>query len=271
MIESNEFTIIYFDYGFYTENKSKIQKLRMLHGLKWNQSKVKIGIHYDEILSAYELFGMNDKIIKDENLKGRTGSVGIWENTVSDDAIKIIMFDKKNEDEHLPILLVYKGSEEEFYKKLIELCVGLGCTLAKVVEIDGKFEELFKRKLNVELVEKLKNVELSKATMKENFINKIEEFKRHGHKFSDSFVAEWIKCIYKYGYYSMNDLLNEIKNKKRLDGDNMIHSGYIIQDKSKDNVIREDASKTLATFSNNAIMFKKRIFTVRMKKNIMEN
>jgi hypothetical protein len=278
MNDSNEFTTFYFDYNIYNSNKIKLKKIINNYGMKWNNGKMKLEISWDELLESFKFFKCDDKIISDKNLVGRTGSVGLWES--SKEAVKIITIDKKDESEHLPVLLVHRGEEGEFYKDFIKTCVPLGCEIGKIVETEEGFEVLFKKRINVDLVEKLGNIELNKDTMKENFMNKIEELKKHGHEFSDDFVVGWIRCIYKYGYYSLNDLLAEIGNRKRLEGDNMIHN-----DLAQDNIHQASflhtttnehkpddnaAGDSSPVAPPNLSVFKKKTFIIKMKKNVTE-
>src|SRR3970282_2115135 len=98
-----DFTTIFFNYGVYSENKVRLKRMMNVNGFKWNNSKMKLGLSDDEIVNAFKFFKVDNRIIDDKNLIGRSGSVGVWE--VGENAIKIIMLDKKNEEEHLPVLL----------------------------------------------------------------------------------------------------------------------------------------------------------------------
>jgi len=208
-----ELTMIYFNYNIYNANKVKVKNIISKYGLSWQASKMKLGLPHEIILEAYKLFKIDDKISKDENLKGRSGSVGLWSNEKF--SVKIIMFDKKTEDEHLPVLLVFKGIEtSEFYHDLMAYCANLGCTISKIVEVDGKYEEIFRKRINIELVNDLNSVSGTKKVLCNMFDNHINNT-GHG-KFSDSFIAKWKECIKKYGNYTFRDLINEmIENEKK--------------------------------------------------------
>lgn len=249
-----EFTVIYYDYGLYSSNKVKIKRIMSNHGLKWNASKY-VEHNIEETVNSFKIFGYIDKINNDDNLKNRTSSSGIWES--SSEAIKAIMLEKRNEEEHLPVMLIFKGTEgSDFYTEFVNYCVKLGCWVSKVVQEDDKFTEIFKKRINIELVEKLNNIQLSKSSMKENFLNKISEYKKHGHDFSDTFINGWQDCIQKYGYYSLKDLLNEIEKKNELKND---VSKNEVQGK---NVAECQPS---AMLSNNERVFTKKKFTIKMK------
>ncbi len=211
-----EYTTIYFDYGIYHSKKVKVKKIISSYGLLWNHGKIK-DLSVDEMLKVFEVFKCGDKTKNDNNLRSRAGSSGVWKS--GNNSVKIIMFNKVREDEHLPVLMIVKGESNIFYQKFIKYVVGLGCEVGKVVESeDGKFEEIFKKKINVELVEKLNNVELIKESIKNNFLCHMEELKRHGVGMSESFIKGWIDCIYKYGEYTFNMLIQEIEKKnKKID------------------------------------------------------
>ncbi len=202
-----EYTIIYFGYGTYSLNKESVRKIINDNGLVWNENKIKTDLPFEDILNVYKTFKIDDKIINDTNLIGRLGSVGIWNN--SENAIKIIIFSKKDKDGSLPVLLIFKGDEtSSFYKTFIKYCISLGCTISKVVEDDGKFKEVFRKRINIELISNLDNDEETKKVLIELFKLTID----HGYiKFSDSFLSKWKECINKYGNYRMSDLSLEIE------------------------------------------------------------
>ncbi len=210
----SEFTVIYFDYGVYSNNKIKVKKIMSDNGLKWNFKK-NLDLGPEEVLNNFEIFGRLDKISDDKLLNGRKGSQGVWES--EENAIKAVMIEKKSEDEHLPVLMIFKGNETgEFYKKFIGYCIGLGCTIAKVVEEEGKFLKIFEKRVNIELVSRLDSVEGSKSVMKEMFLNRIDELSGIGYKFSSSFIEGWKECISKYGFYTTKELYDEIEKNNEL-------------------------------------------------------
>lgn len=226
-----ELTIIYFDYNIYSPNKVKVKKIIKNYGLEWQESKMKLGLSNKVIIEAYTLFKIEDKIIKDQNLKERTGSVGLWSN--DDFAVKIIMFDKKSEDEHLPVLLVFKGLEaSEFYHELMAYCASLGCTISKIVEVEGKYEEIFRKRINIELVNDLNSVEGSKKVLCEMFDSNIANVS-HGH-FTDEFITKWKECIQKYGKYTFKDFVKEMELKNEKEKEENVTKVESIEKKSNE-------------------------------------
>lgn len=221
-----EFTTIYFDYGIYSPNKVKLKKIISEYRLKWIPSKMKLGISNEELFKAFKFFKVDNRVVNDENLKGRNGSVGIWES--SSEAIKIIMIDKKEDSEHLPVLLVYKGIEtSEFYQKFIQACIKLGCEVGKIIETEKGMEEIFKKRINIDLVNKLDSVEGTKEVMKEMFQNQINSMSNVGHLFSDDFIREWKKCIEKYANYTREMLYAEIRKVNDEKKINKLHEDSV--------------------------------------------
>lgn len=217
-----DFTTVYFNYNVYTNNKIQLKKIISKHGLKWIPSKMKMGISWNEICEVAKFFKVEDRVIEDKNLVGRNGSTGMWES--SSEAIKIFMFDKKVDSEHLPVLIVYKRnivSEKSsiFYNEFVSECIKLGCEIGKLIEDEGKLQLIFKKRVNIELAARLDTVEGSKEVVKEMFINRISELGNIGYKFSSSFIEGWKKCIDKYGIYTDKMLYDEFDNinKKRED------------------------------------------------------
>jgi hypothetical protein len=197
-----DLTVIFFDYNLYHNNKVKVKKIISDYNLKWDNRKVKICLDNLHLVEAYKTFCIYDKISSDTNLTGRMCSVGMWSNDLF--AVKIIAFEKDNDTEHLPTLLVIKGEENnEFYRSLITYCVGIGCTISKIVEIgsSGKYEEVFRRKLNVELMERLNTVSGNLELLELDFNS----------NYSRVFIDEWKRCIEKYGEYTLNNLTEEVK------------------------------------------------------------
>lgn len=189
-----EYTVIHFDYGSYLSNKVEVKKIISDHELIWKDTKVKIGLPYESILGIYKFFKIDDKLINDKRLVERTGSIGIWSNPES--AIKIVIFDKKNKEEQLPVLLIYKGTETcKFYREFMASCIRFGCTLSKVVENNNICEEIFRKQLNFELINSLNNDEENKRIIERNFTihNEIRG------NYSNDFIGKWKSCIQKYG------------------------------------------------------------------------
>ena len=207
---------IFFNYGIYSLNKENIKKIISDNGLRWNENKVKLELSYEDILDIYKLFKIEDKIINDKTLKDRIGSVGMWNDL--NNAVKIIIFSKKYDDEFPPVLLVFKGDETcSFYKTLIKYCVSLGCTISKIVELDGKFEEVFRKRINVELISALDNDEETKKMLINLF-----DFDISKSYFSDSFVIKWKECIKNWGLQTVNDLKIEIEKSNEMKKNNKI-------------------------------------------------
>lgn len=207
----NTYTTIYFDYNMYQPNKHKLENLRSEFGVLWNEKKRKDDVRYQEILDIFKLFKTENRIINDANLRNRRGAVGLWENRTN--ALKIIVFNPLA-NENPPVLLVYKGNEDEFYIDLIKMCINMGCEIGKLVEDENGIREVFKRKLSLEVIDKIQSSEESKETMKKLFDVRIYELQKHGYVFNNLFIEEWIRCINCYGYYNNNNLITEIKNEK---------------------------------------------------------
>lgn len=207
----NTYTTIYFDYNMYQPNKHKLENLRSEFGVLWNEKKRKDDVRYQEILDIFKLFKTENRIINDANLRNRRGAVGLWENRTN--ALKIIVFNPFA-NENPPVLLVYKGNEDEFYIDLIKMCINMGCEIGKLVEDENGIREVFKRKLSLEVIDKIQSSEESKETMKKLFDVRIYELQKHGYVFNNLFIEEWIRCINCYGYYNNNNLITEIKNEK---------------------------------------------------------
>lgn len=228
------YTVIYFDYGIYHINKVKVKKMISKYGLAWNKYKIK-DLSIDDIMSVYKTFFMIDKIDDDDNLKDRSGALGVWEFAGSGEAVKIIMFNKKREDEHLPVLMVYKGRNDEkeksnFYNEFIRYILELGCEIKEVsgdVGAGGVGSDIFdfkvvsRKKINLEIVSNLDTVEGRKKVEKDMFFNRIEMLMKAGYYFSDTFIVGWINCIDKFGNYGVRDLYKEIEQKNKRDDKNI--------------------------------------------------
>lgn len=236
--EVKEYTVIWFDYGLYNRNKRNLKKIRDEYGLVWNEGKI-TQLSWDEIIEAFKLFGMGDKISRDTELLERSGSAGVWQS--DNNHVKIIMFEKKNEEEHLPVLMVYKGNEGEFYKKYMGYCKDIGCEIAKIVDMgDGKFEEVFKKRINVELIGLLGDNVNIKEVLKKQFMVDIEFKREIGIVFSDEFVKGWVECIDRWGLYTDKMLYEEISkkyggNKENENGNNVreesVSKGVSVEEK----------------------------------------
>ncbi len=181
------------------------------YGLEWNESKL-TDLSHEDMKNTYKTFFYIDKFINDERLRDRSGMSGIWEKKDGSSAVKVVVFDKKNDSELLPVMMIYKGVEDEFYKKSVGWCIRWGCVLSKVTEIDGKFEEVFKkRKLDDSVVVKLKGMEESKDVMKKQFDDRIKILRDFGCEFDSEFIKEWNDMIETYGCYYNRDLSKEIE------------------------------------------------------------
>ncbi len=234
---TNSYITIYFGYGLYTNHKTKIKSIANKHGLRWDNSK-EIKLTAVQTYEVYEFFKQEDKINNDVNLKGRSSSSGIWMNSITGEALKIIGFEKRSSTEHLPIMLIYRGREGEFSTELLEYCIPLGCEIGKAIDIDGKIELVYKRRLQAE--ENETNISchedliVNKEVMKSNFLGRVMEVNRHKNeqeKYSTAFIAGWQKLIDKYGLYSykmLSDELEAVKTKVEV---------------PKDDPLREEISK----------------------------
>lgn len=205
----NTYTTVFFENGIYQPNKHKLQNLRSRFNIVWDESKLQENVPYGEILNIYSLFKVSNRIVNDVSLKDRKGAIGLWKN--DECALKIIVFDAY-EGESLPVLMVYKGDEEcEFYRVMMKMCIDLGCEIGRLEEDENGIREVFKRKLNKDVVDKLRSAEESKEVMSELFDVKINELVGIGYKFSDLFISEWKENIKGLGYYSDNDLKDDIE------------------------------------------------------------
>lgn len=212
----NSFTTIFFPINTYQSNKHKLQNLRIRFGVNWNDKKIKENIPYNDILNVYKLFKSENQIINDESLKNRQGATGLWSSET--DSLKIIVFNEIDEKESHPVLMIYRGCEEEFYRTLVKMCADIGCVIGKLVEDEnGNLIEVFKKQRSIEEVERIRSLESSKNVIKELFNNRISELKNFNCNLSDEFVRKWEKCIEAFGYYDIRNLLNEIGNNNEGD------------------------------------------------------
>jgi hypothetical protein len=157
---------------------------------------------YEVMVDIYKTFKIEDNIVGNVSIEGRSGSSGIWESP--NNAIKIIVFDKsEDENIHLPVLLVYKGNESVFYKEFILACIEVGCEISKVVEReDGEYEQIFRKKKNVKMIKLLNDESASRKIMINNFINRITVMKDEGITYSNDFVKGWKALINELGTYT---------------------------------------------------------------------
>lgn len=202
-----EYTVLWFDYELYHKNKVKVKAIISKYGLVWNTGKVKLMTN-EEMMESIHFFGLSKKIEEDSNLKGRGGSSGVWKSDKR--LIKIIMFEKRNIDEHLPVILIYKNTENEFSDSENEndmflgefvnycLSIGVSVSLMKKAE-EGKLEEIYEKKLNIDLIKDLNNIDKKKEVMINNFKEEMYLRRNCEHKFSDKFIDGWTECIRKYG------------------------------------------------------------------------
>ncbi len=207
-VEKKEFTVIWFDYGMYHSNKYGLKKIIHEYGLAWNEGKVKTDLDYEVLVDIYKVFRVENRVVGDKNIEDRSGVSGIWESR--ENVIKIIMFDKKDENEHLPVLMVYKGEESGFYKEFIRLCVNIGCEISKIVEGEnGEYDEIFKRKKNVLLYSMLSDEFSQRQLMIDGFLRRVKELEVVGNMTSKEFISGWKELINKYGTYTDKMLFSE--------------------------------------------------------------
>lgn len=205
-----EYTVIYFPNGLYFTNRNRLEKILNGNELVWNEMKV-VKLSPEDVLGVYIVFGYRDSIAGDVNLKRRSGSSEIWQKG-SDCFVKGVFFEKRSEDEQLPVLMIIKECEgSKFYSDFIKYCIGIGCTLSKVAEDRGKFKEVFKKRtLDDNLVKRFINSENTKDTMKEIFLNRISQFNSI-YKFDNGFIKEWLAMIEKHGKYYDKELYEKTK------------------------------------------------------------
>lgn len=210
--EKKEFTVIWFDYGMYHNNKYRLKKIIHGYGLVWNGGKVRNDLDYEVLVDIYKVFRVENRVVGDKKVEGRSGASGIWESMGN--AVKIIMFDKKNESEHLPVLMVYKGEESGFYKEFVRYCINIGCEVSKVVEGEnGEYDEIFKRKKNVLLYTMLSDEFSQRQLMIDGFLRRVKELEVIGNMTSKEFVRGWKELISKYGMYTDKMLFNELSSE----------------------------------------------------------
>lgn len=205
-----KFTIIYLENGMYHTNKDSIKEIIRRYGLIWNDTKLRSGMSYDLMVDIYKTFKIEDNIVGDKSLVGRGGSSGIWESSTN--AVKIIVFDKIVEDEHLPVLLVYKGDEGAFYKEFVVKCISVGCEVSKVIEkegSDGEYEQIFRKKKNIEMMLLLNDSFASRKIMVDNFLGRMKAMEKVGEMSSEEFIDGWKTLIMKHGTYTDKMLFDE--------------------------------------------------------------
>lgn len=191
----NKYTTVYFDYELYHKHKRKIKaNIMSKYGLVWNPGKVKF-LNADKIKEMYDVF----HVTYNNDMNSRDGKSGVWQNKF--DVIKIVMFDKVDKNEHLPVLLIIKGDEvSQFYKELCDYCLNVvGCEIKKFTESEsGEIDEVFSKKINTGLVKCLNDKKGRAEVIKKSFHMKVECLKNIGINFSDNFVDKWDGCIDKY-------------------------------------------------------------------------
>lgn len=213
----NVYTTIFFDWNLYQPNKSSIKDLRTKFNIQSNEKKVKENVPYNEILGIYKVFKSENRIINDKNLRNRKGATGIWSG--ERDTLKIVAFDPVDEKESPPILAIYRGMEETFYKELLKVCIGIGCEIGKLEEDDkSEIKVIFKKQLSLEDIERRKNLDEVKIELEKEFNIRTNELKNIGYELSDIFFQEWESCINTYGYYDIRKLLNDTKGEVTNNG-----------------------------------------------------
>lgn len=209
-----KFTVIYLENGMYHTNKDSIKEIIRRYGLIWNDTKLRSGMSYDLMVDIYKTFKIEDNIVGDKSLVGRGGSSGIWESSTN--AVKIIVFDKIVEDEHLPVLLVYKGDEGAFYKEFVVHCISIGCEVSKVIEkegSEGEYEQIFRKKKNIEMMLLLNDSFASRKIMVDNFLGRMKAMEKVGEMSSGEFIEGWKALIMKYGTYTDKMLIDNYFDK----------------------------------------------------------
>jgi hypothetical protein len=223
-METNQFTLIFLEKGIYHENKDVLKEIIHRYGLIWNGGKVRSGLSYDVMVDIYKTFKIEDNLVGDKLVEGRSGSSGIWESPTN--AVKIVVFDK-SEDENLyvlPVLLIYKGDEGAFYREFILKCIGVGSEISKVIEREGsngEFEQVFRKKKNIKMMMLLNDSFASRKIMVDNFHRRMKLMEKNGELFSNEFIEGWKGLIEKYGTYTDKMLFDNFINSDNVDSNNV--------------------------------------------------
>jgi len=178
MVESIiEYTVVL----LYDWNKhgSDIKKMFQDNKLQWDSTKIK-SLTNEELIDEYKKFKVNNNFRLDTTM---TGSSGIYKNVSDDIAIKLVKIDDIDN-----MLIVYKGIEENFYVELIKKFRDIGALVIKIVDD----EIVFKKRINVELIKCLNDVQGEKNVKIRNFIEKTNLLIS---LYSDDFKQQWIECI----------------------------------------------------------------------------
>jgi hypothetical protein len=235
-METNQFTLIFFENGMYYVNRELLKEIISKYGLAWNVAKLRSRMSYTVMEDIYKVFKIEDLVIDSEIVKGRSGSSGIWESPTN--AVKIIVFDKaEDENLELPVLMVYKGDESAFYKEFLLKCIEMGCEISKVIEKeDGEYEQIFRKKKNVKMM-KLLNDELAiRQIIINNFCGRIKAMKRVGAVYSNDFIEGWVALISERGTYTDKMLIDNFCNN--IENNN-------IEDDIENNNIEDDMENNI--------------------------
>lgn len=183
-----EYTIILL-YGW-SKHGDNIKKMLHDNKFKWNSSKIK-RLTTQELIDEYKKFKVNKEFKIEETM---FGSSGIYENLNNDIVIKFIKTESIDDNDYTDnMLIIYKGIVEKFYISLIKECRDIGCLVMKVVDN----EVIFKNRINVDLINKINDIQGEKNVKIRNFIEKINIIEEINGKFSDDFKSKWIECINK--------------------------------------------------------------------------
>lgn len=171
-----EFTVILlYDWSKHSDD---IKKMFHDNGLLLNSNEI-IELESKELKEEYTKFKVDEYFIVDESM---TGVYGYYE---LDDKSIIIKIIKNNKIDNM--IIVYKGIKSNFYTEFITKCRDIGA-LAIKIEDD---EVVSKKRINVELIKKLNDVQDEKNIKIRNFIEKSNIVGI----FSDDFKQQWIQCI----------------------------------------------------------------------------
>ena len=166
----------------WSKHGDDIKKVFHDNKLNWNQTKLN-KLSNEDLLNEYKKF----KVINDFKInKLMIGSSGIYENKDSTIMIKVIKIENNDN-----MLLVYKGIEEKFYIDFIKKCRDIGCLVLKIIDN----EVIFKKRLNVKLINEINDEQGEKNVKVRNFVEKTKILEIFGEIYSDDFKNKWVEFI----------------------------------------------------------------------------
>ncbi len=175
----NYTVILLYDWSKHSDD---IKNMFQDNGLLLNSTKT-TELTSKELEEEYKKFKVDEYFYVNGLTTGIVGLAGYYE---LDDKSIIIKIIKNNSIDNM--ILVYKGTEESFYKEFVVQCKDVGSLVIKI-EDD---EVVFKKRINVELIKKLNDIQGENDVKIKNFIEKMS---LNDGIFSDDFKNQWIECI----------------------------------------------------------------------------